>query len=80
VNRPRVHRSPGEGSIYQRKDGWWVVAVTVGYTQSGNPKRKVAYARTREEALRKMAELQYLHHKGLLANAEAVTVRDWVAG
>jgi integrase len=80
VTRPRVHRSPGEGSIYQRKDGWWVVAVTVGYTQSGNPKRKVAYARTREEALRKMAELQYLHHKGLLANAEAVTVRDWVAG
>ncbi|APD09723.1 tyrosine-type recombinase/integrase [Thermus brockianus] len=70
-------RPPGEGSIYQRKDGLWVGAITVGYTPRGNPRRKVVYGRTRQEVARKLAELQVLHHRGLLAEPAQITVRDW---
>ncbi len=70
-------RPPGEGSIYQRKDGLWVGAITVGYTPRGNPRRKVVYGRTRQEVARKLAELQVLHHRGLLSEPSQITVRGW---
>lgn len=44
----------GRGSVYQRADGAWVVAVNLG----GKPrKRKVFYSATQEEAERLRAEL-----------------------
>ena len=41
----------GTGSVYRRKDGRWVAAVTV------NGKRKVAYAKTQRDAREKLALL-----------------------
>jgi integrase len=45
-------RCHGEGSITQRKDGRWQSSLMV------NGIRRVAYGRTRQEAQRKLAELQ----------------------
>ncbi|GAA6747502.1 tyrosine-type recombinase/integrase [Thermus brockianus] len=70
-------RPPGEGSIYQRKDGRWVGAITIGYNERGNPKRVQVYGRTRAEVARKLAELQARHHRGLLPEPTRLTVADW---
>lgn len=70
-------RPPGEGSIYQRRDGLWVGAVTIGYTPRGNPRRKVVYGRTRQEVARKLAELQVQRYRGLLSEPTQISVRDW---
>ena len=51
-------RGRGEGSIYQRSDGRWCAAITVGIAENGRPRRKVIYGRTRREAAEKMLELQ----------------------
>ncbi len=72
----RKRRGHGEGSIYQRRDGFWVGAITVGYTPTGAQKRVVIYGRTRQEAAAKLAELAAQHHKGLLPSPEAITVRE----
>jgi integrase len=45
----RNKRGNGEGSIYQRKDGLWVGAVSLP-----DGKRKTVYGKTRQEAAKKM--------------------------
>jgi len=50
-------RGNNEGSIYQRKDGRWCGAVTVGYKTDGKPVRKTVYGYTRQEVAKKVAEL-----------------------
>ncbi len=51
-------RGRGEGSIYQRSDGRWCGALTIGATETGRPRRKVVYGRTRREVAEKLVELQ----------------------
>lgn len=46
-------RANGEGSIYQRKDGYWVAALTLG---SG--KRTYAYCRSQAEAVLALQQAQ----------------------
>ncbi len=50
-------RGRGEGSIYQRSDGRWCGAITVGIAESGSPRRKVIYGKTRREVAEKMLNL-----------------------
>jgi hypothetical protein len=58
-------RGRGEGSVYRRKDGLWVGAITVGYTPTGRQKRLVVYGKTRQEAAAKLAEKLALYHWGV---------------
>ncbi len=37
----------GDGSIYQRKDGRWCAAVTIGYDENGKQKKKYIYDKDR---------------------------------
>jgi len=73
-------RGNNEGSIYRRKDGRWVGAVTVGYGPNGSPKRRVVYGSTRAEAAQKLTELLDRYNKGLLAEPSSVTVREFSQG
>jgi integrase len=73
-------RGNNEGSVYRRKDGKWVGAVTLGYNANGNPKRRVVYGDTRAEAARKLTELLDRYNKGLLAEPDAVTLRQFAEG
>ncbi|MCS7219575.1 MAG: site-specific integrase, partial [Thermus sp.] len=73
-------RAPGEGSVYRRKDGYWVGAVTVGYGPTGNQRRVVVYGKTRQEAARKLAEKVALLNAGRLPAPEAISVREWAEG
>lgn len=49
-------RGKGEGSPRKRKDGRWEFAITVGKTETGNPKRVSFYGKTRAEVTDKAAK------------------------
>lgn len=46
-------RGPGEGSIFQRKDGRWVGEISVGWDLDGR-ERKTVYGRTRQEVVQRL--------------------------
>lgn len=52
-----TRRANNEGSIFQRKDGRWVGAASLGYDEDGKLKRKFVYGKTRMEAADKLSEL-----------------------
>ncbi len=63
-------RGRNEGSLYQRGDGRWTGSIVVGYhPETGNPRRKVVYGATKEEARQKLLDLQQKYQAGLLEAA-----------
>ena len=53
-----TRRGKGEGTVFQRRDGTWQGAITVGYDENGKQRRKTVYAKTQAEALAKLAEIK----------------------
>ena len=53
-------RANAEGSLYQRKDGRWVAAIT-----GDNGKRVSRYGKTREEAHKKLLIMQEEKKNGI---------------
>jgi integrase len=58
-----------EGAVYQRGDGRWVAAVSLGQ-QGGKRARRVVYGATRREAQAKLKELVRDHDAGLLLGSD----------
>ena len=73
-------RGNNEGSVYKRADGKWVGAVTLGYNEQGNPKRRVVYGNTRAEAAKKLSDLLDKFNKGLLAEPSSLLVEQFAKG
>lgn len=77
-------RSPGEGSVRQRRDtGRWRAALVVGYTATGNPKRISKDFDTKREADVWLAEQFTKQNRGELAISELQLsnfLTDWLAG
>lgn len=48
----------GEGSLYQRANGRWIGAVTLGYDETGKPDRRTVSAMSKAEARQKLKDLQ----------------------
>lgn len=67
-------RGHDEGSIYQRADGRWAAAVSLGYTAEGKRERKTIYGKTRKEVAAKLLEMQKAVQAGLPLEKETVTV------
>lgn len=65
-------RGNTEGSIYQRTDGRWTAAYSV------QGKRKYLYAQTREEAARKLRDIQAKIDRGEFVEPSALTVGQWL--
>ena len=65
-------RGNAEGSIYQRKDDRWTAAYFV------YGKRKYLYASTREEAAKKLRDVQSKIDNGIFVQPSAVTVNQWL--
>ena len=79
--KKQTRRGNNEGSIYQRKDGWWVGQVLYGYKPDGKPNRKAVLGRTREEVAAKVAKNTHEAFRGLrLKDPEKMTVGDYVFG
>ena len=71
-------RGNNEGSIYQRKDGRWVGAVTVGYKADGSQIRKSKYGKSRQEVARKIAKLvDEVFENGYTANVTTENERNF---
>lgn len=52
-------RGRGEGSIYQRgEDGLWVGEIVIGRTATGKRRKKVVYATTKSELLKKLEKVR----------------------
>ena len=66
-------RGNNEGSIYQRGDGRWVGTVSV------EGQRISRYARTRQEATKKLRELQRTQDQGLPMVTPRMLLKDYLA-
>lgn len=53
----KYKRANGEGTIYQRKDGRWAGAVTVGYDENGKQIKKTVYGRNQTEVAKKLSDI-----------------------
>jgi integrase len=67
-------RAKGEGSVYQRGDGLWIGALTVGYTANGRQKRKTVSAHTQKEALKNLRAAQRQVDEGLPPSNDTIVV------
>ena len=66
-------RSPGEGSVFQRSDGRWVVQIEL---EDG--KRKTYYVKSKKEGREKLKRLQRDLEQGILATGPQQTVRQYL--
>jgi len=62
----------------ERADGRILVTLVIGYQPDGKPKRKYFYGRSRQEAERKRNEYVRLQEQGFTADADSMTVNDWI--
>lgn len=70
-------RGPGEGSIYERKDGRWAATISLGFV-NGKRQRKTIYGATHKEVKDEMARLQVDIQRGLTFNSEKQTVAQFL--
>ena len=65
-------RGRGEGSIYRRKDGWWVGQYEVG------GKRRYVYGETRKEVASKLTKALADGNEGLIFDSDHLTVAQYL--
>src|SRR5438309_1675989 len=75
----RKRRGRGEGSVFQREDGWWVGSASLGFTPAGKRRRKVVYAETKAGVQEKLRALQHRADVGHLPDRADLTVGAWFA-
>jgi hypothetical protein len=77
----QTRRGNNEGSIYQRKDGWWVGQVLYGYGPDGKPIRKAVLGKDREEISVKVSKKTYEAACGLrLSDPTRMSVGEYILG
>ena len=53
----KTRRANNEGSVFQRSDGRWGGALTMGYDEHGKIIRKTIYGKTQAEVIKKLSEI-----------------------
>jgi integrase len=66
-------RGPGEGSVYQRKDGRWAASITLE-----SRKRKTLYGKTHKEVLEKLKTALHEQQQGVLATGPQQTLKRYL--
>ncbi len=66
-------RGRGEGSVFQRKDGYWVAQLELG-----DGKRKQYYGKTQKEAHEKLRKAQRELEKGTLVTGPQQTIEQYL--
>jgi integrase len=74
----RRRRGRGEGGVYQRDDGLWVGAVSLGYDGNGKRRRRTVYGNTKQEAQEKLRQVQQQADHGQLLDAPDVTLDTYL--
>lgn len=71
--KKKNNRKPGEGTLFQRKDGRWQASFIL---ETG--RRKYVYGKTSSEALEKLRKAQEEDKKGILATGPRQRVGDYL--
>lgn len=77
----KVRRGHGEGSIFQRSDGFWVGRVELGRV-NGKRQRKTVYGKTRREVSEKLKPALHAQQRGLPLTSEkrlGAYLEEWLA-
>lgn len=70
-------RSNGEGTVYRRKDGKWVAAITLPPDSGG--KKKYHYGKTRKECAEWLENMRDSLKKGSYSENSDVTLIEWLS-
>lgn len=80
--RNNTRRGNNEGSIFQRKNGQWVGAITIGYNADGVQQKKTVYGKTRGEVEGKLAifsnRIKSNTFEKLENNSAAELMKEWL--
>lgn len=76
----KATRRIGQGTCFQRKDGRWEAAVTVGYNESGNPIRKRLTRRTQREAVEALNSIIANINLGVPIGEGSQTLAEFIPG
>lgn len=74
----RSRRGRGEGSIYQRGDGYWCANVSAGYSDTGTRRRKTVYGSTKGEVQEKLRQLASEVAAGSPVEAQKLTLGEFL--
>jgi len=74
----RSRRGRGEGSIYQRADGYWCANVSAGYSAEGNRRRKTVYGSTKAEVQEKLRQVASEIAAGSPVEAQKLTLAEYL--
>lgn len=75
-----ARRSKGEGTICRRKDGLWMAQATIGINpETGKPRRKTFYGKTRREVAEKLNTILHEIQQGSYIEPSQVTVEQWLS-
>ena len=73
-----ARREYGTGSVYQRKDGYWVGSIVAGTKPNGRRDYRVVYAKTEPEVKRKLKELIKEIHNGEYQYVQKQSVKEFM--
>jgi integrase len=76
VARKDRKNANGEGSVFQRKDGYWVAQYAV--TSHGTTGYRQSYGKTQKEAIQKRDEARTRENSGLVFEAGRTTVGEYL--
>lgn len=69
-------RGNGEGSVYRRKDGKWVAAITLPPYLGG--KKKMHYGKTRKECVEWLDETRRSLKTGEYTMNSEISLKEWL--
>ena len=71
-------RGHGEGSVYQRKDGYWLGRITIGRDDFGKQLRKTFSGKTQKEVLEKMKTFEKDHYGADIPKNTKIALSEWI--
>jgi integrase len=74
----RARRGRGEGSIYQRANGYWCANVSAGYSDTGKRRRKTVYGATKQEVQDKLHQVATEVANGSPVEAQKLTLGEFL--
>lgn len=73
----KKRRAKGDGSVFQRADGYWVAVVQLPPRADGSRNQKRIVRKTKAAAVNELRELRTKVERGEIVESRAVTVKVW---
>ena len=73
-------RGTGEGTVFQREDGFWVGCLSLGLDSNGKRQRKTVYGKTQAAVLQKLDDLKQQRKHGTKSIVGKYTLAGYLTG